>query len=267
MAGAPQHLERLLALRRDWPENLVLLERVSSTHTLGRRLVREYHRELEPPPSTLLVAHEQNAGHGRGERAWFSPPGNGIYATLVLPELPKERLRHLPMEAIVALAEGLNRSLDGACRLKWPNDLLVRGAKISGLLLHALHDEDGGVVVLLSFGVNHGRAPLPGTTSVKEEAPGEVGLSELTWELVELLEGSFSLDAGRDPEEAAAEAAARFAELAVHQPGDQLICRMGAETVEGIFLGFDPHGHLRLLVGDQERRLASGEIVTAEDPP
>lgn len=250
-------------------DNLVCLPTVPSTNTLGRRIAGEYLKEEMPLPTVLIVAFEQTAGRGRWGRSWLSPPGQGIYASLAMPLAGGSEMATLPLLAAVGLAQTINRHLAAAgsrpCRLKWPNDLVVGGRKLAGILIDGLSEGDEHAAVV-GFGVNHGQseeelvelAPPSdagaGPTSLRIETTSPPPLAELLWELVEGLQRQLGHLGD------AAYAARGYSELSVHRPGDPLRCRAGEDTIEGTFLGFDLRGHLRLEVAGEEIRIAAGEV-------
>ncbi len=97
---------------------------------------------------------------GRAGRSWFSPPG-GLYLSWLAAKLAPETVAQLPMIAAAATHEALVRlGIEGAV-IKWPNDLLVDGRKLAGLLFHARHGATTWAVV--SVGINLKQAPsIPG---------------------------------------------------------------------------------------------------------
>jgi BirA family biotin operon repressor/biotin-[acetyl-CoA-carboxylase] ligase len=99
-----------------------------------------------------IVADQQSAGRGRQGRPWVSPPGN-LHSTLLIPaEASPRDLPKLGFVAGIALRRAVLALLPGAdVRLKWPNDLLLSGAKVAGLLLEAL---ERGAAVSIGIGVN-----------------------------------------------------------------------------------------------------------------
>ncbi len=242
-----------------------------STHLLGRRIANEYSQESAQPPKTDLLAWQQSAGHGREGRPWSSPPG-GVYATLVRSLAADTGLQTLPLLVATALCEALNAELAGRCRLKWPNDLLVGGRKLGGILIDvtsrgAVPSEamltsppSGGAagLAVISFGVNHGDLNQAGVTSLEREAPGRTLLTEVAVRLVEAVDSALE----RDPP--AADVVDSYTRFSLHRPGDSLRCRVLGEEIEGVFQGFDRNGFLRLLVGGEERLLTAGEIADNE---
>lgn len=261
-----------------------------STHLLGRRIANEYSQESARPPKTDLLAWQQSAGHGREQRPWSSPPG-GIYATLIRSLASDVGLQTLPLLVATALCEVLNAELAGRCRLKWPNDLLVGGRKLGGILIDvasrgavshatpretatlssslgtmprsspsgALSDASSSAaasgLAVISFGVNHGDLDLAGVTSLEREAPGRTRLADVAIDLIEAVDDALER---RLP---VADVVARYRQLSLHTPGDALRCRVLGDEVQGIFQGFDRNGFLRLLVDGEERLLTAGEIA------
>ncbi len=239
------------------PENLVVLERVESTNRLARSIVTEYENEAQHLHPLLILAFEQSGGRGRHGRSWTSPAGLGVYATRVLSVDDPEVLQTLPLLVGVGLCRALGRHLAGACRLKWPNDLLVEGRKIGGILIEASIQPGEGGSAVIGFGINHGHRAedLPPTgTSLRLEGSG-VSLAELTWDLIAAVEEELAHLGDT------AYAVAGYRELSVHQPGERIACRVGAEVIEGTFQGFDEHGRLRLESGGREVLIAAGEVL------
>jgi BirA family biotin operon repressor/biotin-[acetyl-CoA-carboxylase] ligase len=237
------------------PENLVLLPVVDSTNRIAREIVQEYETEEQPLPPLLILALEQSGGRGRQGRTWTSPPGKGVYATRVLTVQDAKALQALPLLVGIGLSRALDPFVPSPCRLKWPNDLLVEGRKIGGILIEAMVHTEGESRALIGFGVNIGQEPqeMPETATSVHLLGGKGSLEDVTWRLVEGLE--------RELEHLGdlAYAAAAYRELSVHQPGDQITCRVGEGTVEGVFVEIDDQGRLVL---DNGQRLSSGEVIS-----
>jgi BirA family transcriptional regulator, biotin operon repressor / biotin---[acetyl-CoA-carboxylase] ligase len=159
----------------------------------------------------------------------------------------------------VGLCRALDAYLPTPCRLKWPNDLLVAGKKIGGILIESLVRPGDCALVVVGFGVNLAQtaADLPHdrATSICLEGGASVPLAQLTWDLVLGVEQEL-LHLGD-----AAYAVAQYRERTVHQPGDLLTCQVGEERVSGRFVGFDPEGRLLLDADGRELRLAAGEVI------
>ncbi len=256
------------------PPNRVVAQRIDSTNRLARRIVATYLADEVRPPELLVLALEQTAGRGRRGRTWTSPPGAGVYATRVLP-LPEPAaddsppysaaLASLPLLVGVGLARAIGAILADAgspnrCGLEWPNDVLIDGRKVGGILAESLALGSGPPVALLGFGVNHARPrvgpELPdGATAVADHAAEPPSLGGLARALVAGVEAELAHLGDL------AYAVPAYRELSVHREGERLRCRTGDETVEGEFAGFDERGHLRLVCDGETVLLAAGEIV------
>jgi BirA family biotin operon repressor/biotin-[acetyl-CoA-carboxylase] ligase len=122
------------------------------------------------PVGSVLVADHQSAGRGRMGRTWTAPPGTSIaMSVLVRPEVAPERWTWLPLLAGLAVSDGIRQEADLPADLKWPNDVLVLGRKVSGVLAERVETPDGPAVVI-GMGVNvHLTAeelPVPTATSL-----------------------------------------------------------------------------------------------------
>lgn len=237
-------------------DNLVVLRQVGSTNDCARRFVEAIWSKGAQMPRLAILADEQTAGRGRQGRSWVSDRGLGVYATVVW--FPRaEHLQALPLLVGVGLARGL-RTLGCEAGLKWPNDLLVRGRKIGGILIETLTREGGETVAMIGFGVNHGHSasdlPTPQATSLREEVEEVPNLDSTAGILLR----SLALELGNLHDEVYARR--EYEELSVHRRGDRLRCRLGGESVDGTFLGFDHRGFLRLEVEGRERVMNAGEV-------
>jgi BirA family biotin operon repressor/biotin-[acetyl-CoA-carboxylase] ligase len=241
----------------EWPENLVACRSLDSTNRLGRTLIAVLGEDDETPAPAMLVAWEQTAGRGRAGRSWVSDRGLGLYATLLWP-LPEDRsVNALPLVVAVALCEGLTSLLPEPCRLDWPNDLVVRGRKLGGILIESTSREDRAVA-LIGFGINleHRDQELPaGAISLAalgthERDPGIV---------LRRLAGGLGAELLEPPD--SERLLARYRAASLHREGDAMSCRVGGETVRGAFAGFDPSGFLRLATAGGLRTLSSGDLV------
>jgi BirA family biotin operon repressor/biotin-[acetyl-CoA-carboxylase] ligase len=149
---------RLSDEARDAGYRLLTLDATDSTNNDAVAAARD-----GEPGKLWIVASEQLAGRGRQGRQWSSPPGN-LYASLLLIDpCPPAIAPQLGFVAGLALHEAAETSTgQGAPRLalKWPNDLLLDGAKVSGLLLEAHRMNNGALAVVAGFGVNVENAPF-----------------------------------------------------------------------------------------------------------
>ncbi len=151
----------------------------SSTNDLAAKLVLQ-----GTPDGTLVLAGQQTAGRGRGGHDWFSPPGSGLYVSIVLDAHQAHSgdwVHALTLATGVAMAEGLHAASGLPVVIKWPNDLVmapagtVRGArKLAGILAEAQTEAGTLSHVIVGVGVNVGPAAWPPeisarATSLEEE--------------------------------------------------------------------------------------------------
>src|SRR5262249_35812357 len=108
-----------------------------------------------------VIADEQTSGRGRRGRAWFSPPGSGLYVSIVLSPAgarrdPGRATMLLTLMAGVALVEGVEAATGLCADVKWPNDLYIARRKLAGILAEA-----GERDVVLGYGINVSAAVFP----------------------------------------------------------------------------------------------------------
>ena len=263
-----QFVGGLRSRSRRLPDNLVLMDTVDSTNRFVKALAERFLEEESTPQTALVVAFEQTAGRGRQGRSWVSTAGRGLYCTWLQP-LPiagagpvEDQLGALPLLAGVGVCRALAGFTGGRAGLKWPNDVLVGGRKIAGILIETVVGREGGMVAVIGFGVNYdfgagGELPTPVSTSLAletERVPSRAAVVErlatsLERELSHAGDPVYALDAYRP--------------CSVHREGDEVSCRIGGETLSGRFAGFDDGGRFRLETAAGLRTIASGEVIEA----
>lgn len=238
--------------------NLLLFETLDSTNRMARSMVSASLDRTGVVNPFVVAALEQTAGRGRQGRTWQSPRALGAYVSLVVTDCPREDLARLPLLGGVALCRGLTPLVPGACRLKWPNDVMLDGRKVGGLLIETVSRPELGPVAVVGFGVNHRHRrrdlPFDGATSVELAGGQRLPLGELAGRLVAALASEL---ARRSDSEYAI---AAYEDLSIHRQGDQLTCRTPEREVEGRFAGFERDGRLRLETGTETRLISSGEV-------
>ena len=133
---------------RGWP--IHYFEKLDSTNLKASQLARE-----GAPEGTCVIAESQDSGRGRFNREWFSPPGKNIYLSIIFrPNVPPLRIQGLTLVAAVAVAEAIESRTALVPQIKWPNDLLIDGKKIAGILTEMTADQDRIHSVVLGVGLN-----------------------------------------------------------------------------------------------------------------
>jgi BirA family biotin operon repressor/biotin-[acetyl-CoA-carboxylase] ligase len=156
LKGAPDFLSedeirRTLESSRFGKKEVIYLPETASTNAVAKGMAAK-----GAPEGTLVVAGSQKEGRGRKGRTWFSPPGLGLYASLVLrPHLPPSQAFTFSLMSALAVADGI-ASLDDCLQpaVKWPNDVLIQGRKVSGILIELATEADLLDYVVVGFGIN-----------------------------------------------------------------------------------------------------------------
>jgi BirA family biotin operon repressor/biotin-[acetyl-CoA-carboxylase] ligase len=238
---------------------LVFHESIGSTNDDAKRLARDGAAE-----GTLVWALEQTAGRGRRGRAWVSPRGN-LYASVVMrPNCPANRAAQLGFVAALAIGGGLASLFPRLDNLsyKWPNDVLVSGRKIAGILLEsetsALEEVE---FVVVGVGINLVTSPrnieFP-ATSIMEEDLGEVAPAVMLEAFTRHLQ--FWVEHWRE----CGFGPVRTAWRAATAPcGEPIRVRLGVTSLHGRFLGIDEEGALILEAEGGRRHIAAGEVFPA----
>ncbi len=215
-----------------------------------------------------FVAVRQTAGRGRHGRPWVSAAGNLYASHLKVTRLPAERLSLLPLAAAVALAEALEAAaaLAGRVRLKWPNDVLVDGAKVSGILLEARHGLAMGSAVVTGFGVNcaHHPTDAPYPVTSLAAAGTAAGPEAVLAALAPRYGAAWERLGGSDDPSQAVRAAWLARAVGI---GGPVAVRLPGGTLEGLFRGLDAAGRLELLAPDGRLHLvAAGDVFFGTHP-
>jgi BirA family transcriptional regulator, biotin operon repressor / biotin---[acetyl-CoA-carboxylase] ligase len=244
----PAAFERAAAAA-PWVRRVVSLAETDSTNAEALRLAA-----AGEPEGCVVVADAQGAGRGRLGRAWWSEPGRSLLTSwLIRPALAVERWPTLTLVAGLAAARALIAAAGVEVRLKWPNDLLVGGRKLGGLLAEA----DGRGALVVGLGVNVRQTEFPPelaglATSVAAEAGRPV---ERAWLLAATLSG-FGARMGA-PEEALDE----YRTLCDTLGKRVRIERAGAESLEGVARDLSPTGALLIESGREIVEIAAGDVV------
>ena len=135
----------------------VYCREVDSTNHYARKLAEE-----GAVHGTVVVAETQTAGKGRRGRGWVSPAGSAIYMSYILrPPIEPHQASALTLVAAMAVQKAVSRMLPVEARIKWPNDLIIEGRKICGILTEMSSDMDGIRYVVTGIGINVNQLEFP----------------------------------------------------------------------------------------------------------
>lgn len=235
---------------------VIELDAVDSTNAEALRRARKGERG-----PVWIVAQSQTAGRGRQGRGWTSERGN-LYSTLLLSNpAPRERVAELSLVAGLAVSDALLRLAPGlanAISLKWPNDVLLDGGKVAGILIEG---ESGicDLVVAAGIGINCSHHPeqtrLPATDLAAQGVDAESGrvFDALSMSVAERLA---QWSRGQGFASIRADWLDRAAGL-----GQDIVARLGDREFRGRFETLDDAGRLILLLPDgQKQIIGAGEI-------
>jgi BirA family biotin operon repressor/biotin-[acetyl-CoA-carboxylase] ligase len=212
-----------------------------------------------------IVADEQTGGRGRLGRTWVSAPGN-LYATLALRSpCDMAAAYQLGVVTAVALCEALvSLGLpQEAVALKWPNDALVNGAKIAGILIEGTSLADGGFGVVIGCGINcaHHPANMPYPATDLSSLGFSISVAEVFSAFAQALENELQrFDSGVGFPMVRSRWLARARGL-----GTSITVRRGDEVLEGVFTGLDRDGQLLLERDGEVIRIVAGDVLFRPD--
>jgi BirA family biotin operon repressor/biotin-[acetyl-CoA-carboxylase] ligase len=213
----------------------------------------------------VVLADEQTAGRGRRGHSWYSPPGSGLYASVVLAPArartdPQRAMKLVTLAAGVAIAEGIQAATGLATSLKWPNDVYVAQRKLAGILAEG--SGHPGSLVVVGYGINVAPAAYPPelrerATSLESELGRPVDrflvfaetLAAVASRYHDLLEGRFDaiLDAWRRGARGAS--------------GARVSWTQASGQLTGVTAGIDDEGALLVRVSGGVERIVAGELT------
>ncbi|MBI2363952.1 MAG: biotin--[acetyl-CoA-carboxylase] ligase [Deltaproteobacteria bacterium] len=239
-------------------------QEIDSTNSYARRLA-----DAGAPEGAVVIAEHQSDGRGRLGRSWESPPYCNLYFSLLLrPTLAPAHAPQITLMAAVALADTVAEFIVEPPAIKWPNDILLQGKKLAGILTESSCDAKRIEFVILGIGVNLNfpRERMPETirdraTSLMEVAGNSFSRELVLRRLIQDLDRCYGTleDFGFDA--IAPRWQARFG-----LKGKTVRVEMGGDVLIGQAVGIDRDG--ALLVEDdrgERQRVVAGDVTAIED--
>ncbi|MBI1976117.1 MAG: biotin--[acetyl-CoA-carboxylase] ligase [Candidatus Omnitrophica bacterium] len=241
-------------------QKIVSYEETASTNDVAAKLAVQ-----GMPEGTVVFAESQSKGRGRLGRAWVSPKGKSILMSVIFrPKLLPNQASQITLMSAVAAAKAVEKETGITSQIKWPNDILIEGKKIAGILteMQAETDQIRYLIVGIGMNVNVPKEALPeNATSIHIET-GDMGQGtgdriRLAQELLRQLERGYDLLHDGQWETVCQE----WQERSI-LTGKQVNVRCMERQIEGTVTGLDPDGSLliRLDHGLTERVMA-GDVV------
>lgn len=186
-------------MKTDWAgRNIVYYDATDSTNLRIRQM-----GDAGAPHGTLAVANRQTAGRGRRGRAWDSPAGSSIYMSILLrPDIPPDRAPMLTLVTALSVAEGIQESIElksgSGVQIKWPNDIIINGKKLAGILTEMSAQIDYIDYVTVGVGINVNMTGFPEeiektATSLRIESGRSVKRAPLIAAVMERLEENYGV--------------------------------------------------------------------------
>jgi BirA family transcriptional regulator, biotin operon repressor / biotin---[acetyl-CoA-carboxylase] ligase len=259
------HADDLLSLvngNRVIGRDIRVFEETTSTNDVVERLARDGVRE-----GVVVFAEAQTKGRGRLGRKWISPPGKGLWFSVLLrPALPPQAATQLTVAAATALSRAIQQVAEVKPQIKWPNDILIGGKKTAGVLteLSAELDRINHIVLGIGVDVNLNASDLPAdlrsvATSLKIETGAPIRRADLAAALLRELDRDYGLICG-----------GQFAKLCDEWEeqcvtlGQRVKIRIGNRVITGQAEALDENGAL-LLRTEHGRleRIMGGDVTMA----
>lgn len=131
-------------------QNIHYQESVDSTQKIAKTLSYE-----NAPEGTVVIAEEQLLGRGRMNRAWYSPKYTGVWMSLILrPNIPLQKAPQLTLITAVAVVRAIEEVTKLSPEIKWPNDILLHGKKVTGILTELQAEADQIFAIIIGVGIN-----------------------------------------------------------------------------------------------------------------
>jgi BirA family biotin operon repressor/biotin-[acetyl-CoA-carboxylase] ligase len=236
--------------------DIQVFEQTTSTNDVIEILARDGVKE-----GAVVFAEAQTKGRGRLGRKWMSPTHKGLWFSILLrPELRPQETTQLTVASATALRRAIKTVTGLSAEIKWPNDLMIGGKKIVGILTEMSAEVDRVRHVILGIGVdvNQEAADFPAdlrkiATSLKIEADREISRADLATEILRELDFDYArIGGGKFPavaDEWEAGCATIGKNVSVQMGARQIRGRAEALDNDGALLVRTEHGHLERIIG------------------
>lgn len=210
----------------------------------------------------VVIAEQQKSGRGRQKRKWLSPRG-GVWLSVVLkPAIPTAKITVLPFIAALAVCDAI-KAMGLDARLKWPNDVMISGKKVAGILLDISAEADQVNYAVIGIGINVNvdsaaiSARLDGVkiTSMSDELGRNVSRLDLTRSLLENFERYYV-----EMEQRGAGAILQKWKESSDMLGRQVAVTQNGKTIQGVAANINDDGSLLLRTDHGDVNIVSGDI-------
>ncbi len=228
-----------------------------STNTQAKSL-----GEGDAPNGTLVVADKQESGRGRRGRSFESPAGTGIFMTLLLkPEIEPQNASMLTLVAALAVAKGMEHMVELPVQIKWPNDIIVHGKKVCGILTEMSAQMDYVNYIVIGIGINVSNEDFPEeikdvATSIYLESGKRINRAMLIEKIWEEFEAYYEL---YEKTQDLSKLVKEYDSYLVNR-GQKVRVLDPREPYEGKAMGITDRGELIVDTWEARRLVSAGEV-------
>lgn len=228
-----------------------------STNTQAKSL-----GEGDAPNGTLVVAGKQESGRGRRGRSFESPAGTGIFMTLLLrPEIEPQNASMLTLVSALAVAKGIEHMVDLSVQIKWPNDIVINGKKVCGILTEMSAQMDYVNYIVIGIGINVGNEEFPEeikdvATSIYLESGKHINRAMLIEKIWEEFEDYYEL---YEKTQDLSSLVKEYDSYLVNR-GQKVRVLDSKEPYEGKAMGITDRGELIVDTWEARRLVSAGEV-------
>jgi BirA family biotin operon repressor/biotin-[acetyl-CoA-carboxylase] ligase len=236
-------------------------EKIDSTNNCARALANVGKEE-----GIVVIAEEQTAGKGRLGRSWEANRGENLtFSILLRPKVSPEAINLLPLSVGVAIAEAIERLTRLKVECKWPNDLLLNGKKVAGILMESSMKENTVDFVVVGVGLNVNQTQFSPNlqaraTSLKLESKQEIDRARLFKEILASLEANYY--AGLKTEFKSVMSSWLRRTPMLNKP---IVISQQGTIISGFVRGLSPDGGLVLQTNGTEKTLYAGDVTILGD--
>ncbi|MBR1391559.1 MAG: biotin--[Lachnospiraceae bacterium] len=238
-------------------ERICYFDEIDSTNSRASQLAEEGALH-----GTLVVADHQNSGRGRRGRSWSSPSQTGIFMTLLLrPDIEPANASMLTLLAALAVARGIEKNTGLTVQIKWPNDIVINGKKVCGILTEMNAQMDYVNHIIIGIGINVHNTEFPDeivqtATSIYLESGRHVQRAELIEAIWEEFEACYE---GFLETQDLSSVLKEYDQYLVNR--GKRVCVLDPKgTFEGVAEGITERGELLVETAEGQRKVASGEV-------
>lgn len=239
-------------------KNIRLFPEVVSTNTLAMEAASQ-----GAPEGTVIIAETQTGGKGRLGRTWISPKGNLYFSVILRPQIPTHKAPLITLVGAVAVASAIRKHCSVQAAIKWPNDILISGKKVAGLLTEMSAEPDRIRHIALGIGVdvNMELQELPPdvrmhTTTLANETGAKIDRKLLLHQILRDLEHWYRIFLATEAD------VLKEWELLNMTIGCRVTVSGMGEVFEGLAQGIEPEGRLMVALDDNTIRIVAAGDVT-----